>query len=182
MTIARQKLQQNIAEYVLFVWQMEDLVRAMHFDQLALEEFIRSYTPDEQAYQDEKQWFLDLIETMKSERVEKRGHINEVHEILFELFYLHNTLVNIICEKTYMDLYRIAKPNIEAYMEKSGEKSANEIEACFVALYGLMLLRLRKEPVNSETEDAMKTFSNLLARLSYHYRIMKQGEQNFNLN
>jgi hypothetical protein len=161
---------------------MEDLVRAVYFDHQSLEDFIRSYTPDEQAFQDEKQWFSDLIETMKSERVEKRGHINEVHEILFELFYLHNTLVNIICEKTYMELYRTAKPNIEAYLERSGEKSTNEIEACFIALYGLMLLRLRKEPVNNETEAAMKTFSNLLARLSYHYRIMKQGEQHFNLN
>ncbi|MEY3399130.1 MAG: hypothetical protein RL220_1724 [Bacteroidota bacterium] len=182
MTIAEQKLQQNIAEYVLFVWQMEDLVRAVYFDAQSLEDFIRSYTPDDTTYEAEMRWFSGLIEKMKSERVEKKGHINEVHEILFELFYLHNTLLNIIKEKTYLDLYREAKPNIEAYLEKSGEKSVNDVEACFVGLYGLMLLRLRKEPVSAETEAAMRTFSNMLARLAHHYKVMKKGELNFALN
>jgi hypothetical protein len=45
-----------------------------------------------------------------------------------------------------------------------------------------MLLRLRKEPISSETETAMRTFSNLLAKLSHHYRLMKQGDFNFSLN
>ncbi|MFY8136453.1 MAG: DUF4924 family protein, partial [Flavobacteriales bacterium] len=36
MSLASQKKQQNIAEYILFVWQMEDLVRAMYFDMEAI--------------------------------------------------------------------------------------------------------------------------------------------------
>jgi hypothetical protein len=45
-----------------------------------------------------------------------------------------------------------------------------------------MVLRLRKEPISAETEAAMRTFSSLLAKLSHHYRLMKQGDFNFSLN
>ena len=32
MYIASQKRQQNIAEYLLYMWQVEDIIRAYHFD------------------------------------------------------------------------------------------------------------------------------------------------------
>jgi hypothetical protein len=50
------------------------------------------------------------------------------------------------------------------------------------ALYGLLVLRLKKEPVSDETVSAIQTFSQLLARLSDHYKKMKTGELNFSLN
>ena len=33
MIIARQKRKENIAEYLLYMWQVEDLIRANKFDQ-----------------------------------------------------------------------------------------------------------------------------------------------------
>jgi hypothetical protein len=182
MTLAEQKQHQNIAEYVLFMWQMEDLVRAVQFDTEQLESFIRSYTPGEEEYQGEKQWFTDLVRKMRSERVEHRGHIGEIHELLFELNYLHNTLLNIIKDKTYLELHRIASANIQEYLERTGGKGTNDIEVCLTALYGLLVLRLKKEVVSTETEEAMQTFSNLLARLASQYKLMKLGEKNYSLN
>ena len=32
MIIAKQKRRENIAEYVLYMWQLEDLIRAYNFD------------------------------------------------------------------------------------------------------------------------------------------------------
>ena len=32
MLIAKQKRQENIAEYVLYMWQLEDMLRACNFD------------------------------------------------------------------------------------------------------------------------------------------------------
>jgi hypothetical protein len=75
-----------------------------------------------------------------------------------------------------------AQPNITEYMMRTDGKSTNDVEVCLTALYGLMVLRLRKEPISSETDEAMRKFSNLLAKLSHHYRLMKQGEFNFSLN
>lgn len=182
MTLAAQKIKQNIAEYIVFLWQMEDLVRAVNFDMMAIESFIHSFVPDEKAFHEELEWFNHLIGEMKKEGVEQRGHISEVHELIFELNYLHNTMMNLVKDKTYLDLYRKAQSNIKEYMERTDGKQTNDIEICLTALYGMLVLRLKKEPISEETTSAMQTFSNLLARLAYHYRLMKQGEVNFSLN
>ncbi len=182
MTLAAQKIKQNIAEYIIFLWQMEDLVRAVNFDEGAIDSFVHSYAPEGEALEEEKKWFLQLMLDMKKEGVEQRGHITEVHELIFELNYLHNTMANLVKDKTYVDLYHKAQPNIKEYMERTDGKQTNDVEICLTALYGMLVLRLKKEPISDETTAAMQTFSNLLARLAFHYRLMKQGEVNFSLN
>jgi hypothetical protein len=182
MSLAEQKQKQNIAEYLLFLWQMEDLVRAVYFDPEALDDFIKSYTPNEEAFENEKRWFRDLIRNMRSERVEARGHISEVHELLFELNYLHNTMLQVLKDKSYIDLHKAALPHLKEYLERTDGNTINEVEGCLTALYGLLVLRLKKEPISSETEAAMATFSALMAKLALQYKLMKQGEMNFSLN
>ena len=122
------------------------------------------------------------MQNMKKEGVEIRGHVTEVHELIFELNYLHNTMSNLVKDKTYLELYRKAQPNIKDYIERTDGKQTNDIEICLTALYGMLVLRLKKEVISDETTLAMQTFSNLLARLAFHYRLMKQGEVNFTLN
>lgn len=182
MSLAAKKLKENISEYIIFLWQMEDLLRAVNFDANALDEFIHSYTPDTGAFESEKSWFSSLAASMRADGVEQRGHVSEIHELIFELNYLHNTLLNIVRDKSYSDAYLLAQPNIKEYLSRTDGKSTNDIEVCLTALYGLMVLRLRKEPISDETDNAMRTFSGLLAKLSHHYRMMKQGEFNFSLN
>lgn len=182
MTLASQKLQQNVAEYLLFLWQMEDLVRAFSFDLDTIAGFVRSYAPEGHPYDEEVMWFGNLILNMRNDGVEKRGHISEAHELMLELSYLHNSLINITKDREYIDSYNEARPNILAYLERSSAKTLNDVEVCLTALYGLLVLKLRKEPVSQETEAAMQTFSQLLARLSHHYRLMKQMTFNFYLN
>lgn len=182
MNLAEQKFRSNVAEYILFMWQMEDLVRAVYFDPESLDDFIRSYTPSAEAFEAEKKWFRELVKKMRSEKVEQRGHIAEVHELLFELSYLHNTLLNVIKDKVYTELYRKAQPHIREYLDRSDGKSLNDVEACLTGLYGLLLLRLRKQSVSADTEESMETFSSLMARLAHHYRLIRQGEQNSSLN
>jgi hypothetical protein len=101
---------------------------------------------------------------------------------MFELNYLHNTLIGVVKDKAYLDAYKLAQPNIKDYISRSDGKIANDIEVCLTALYGLLVLRLKKEPISDETKEAIGTFSNLLARLSHHYKLMKKGEMNFALN
>ena len=37
MSLAAKKLKENISEYIIFLWQMEDLLRAVQFDADALD-------------------------------------------------------------------------------------------------------------------------------------------------
>ena len=58
---------------------------------------------------------------------------------------------------------------------KSGTKDESEIENCFDALYGLLLLRLQGKNVSKETQGAMKSISDFLAQLSAFYKEDKEG-------
>jgi flagellin-specific chaperone FliS len=98
------------------------------------------------------------------------------------MFYLHNTLLNVIKDKKYTELFEEAQPNMAAYLQKAGGSTSNDVETCLTALYGLLVLRLKKADISEETEKAMETFSRLMAYLSQKYKAMKKGEMNFNLN
>jgi hypothetical protein len=182
MSLAAKKLKENVSEYIIFLWQMEDLLRAVHFNAEALDEFIGSYAPNAGAIEEEKKWFQGLVTNMKRDGVEQRGHVTEIHELIFELNYLHNTLLNIVKDRAYNDAYLLAQPNIKEYISRTDGKSTNDVEVCLTALYGLLLLRLRKEPISEATQAAMQSFSGLLAKLSHHYSRMKHGEFNYSLN
>jgi hypothetical protein len=56
------------------------------------------------------------------------------------------------------------------------------VEACLTALYGLLVLRLRKAEISPETEEAMEIFGKLMGRLAGEYRKMKTGEMKVSLN
>jgi hypothetical protein len=174
MVFAHQKYLSGAAEYLLFMWQMEDLVRAVNFDIDALDGFITTLTQDESQQLEERKWFQDLIRDMKSEKIEKRGHLTALEEILAELTYLHHA--------DYIQMYEAARPNLEEYIRRSKGVSQNEVELCLHALYGLLVLRLRREAISADTESAMNTFSQMLASLSGHFFKMKQGDQKAALN
>lgn len=182
MLLARQKYLNGAAEYLLFMWQMEDLLRAVHFDIDTLEGFIKTYVPDEASFQEERKWFKELIQDMRAERVETKGHLSVLDEMMNELTYLHQTLLKVWKDPKYIQLYNEAKPNMEMYASRAKGFGTNEVEMCLQALYGLLVLRLRKEKISEETQAAMDSFSSLMAALSQHYFAMKQGDQKAALN
>ncbi len=182
MNIADQKKNENIAEYILFVWQMEDLIRAAHFNNELIEQFVREFAEDPVQIEEEDQWFKDLAKKMKIEGVERRGHVSDVMEVTHELSLLHHTLINILKDSSYLHLYKDAKVYIGEYLQKAGGSTSNDVETCLTALYGLLVLRLKKAEISEETEEAMKSFSILMARLALEYRKMKTGEMNLKFN
>lgn len=182
MNIADQKKNENIAEYILFVWQMEDLIRAAHFNNELIEQFVREFAEDPVQIEEEDIWFKDLAKKMKIEGIERRGHVSDVMEVTHELSLLHHTLINILKDSSYLHLYKDAKVYIGEYLQKAGGSTSNDVETCLTALYGLLVLRLKKAEISEETEEAMKSFSILMARLALEYRKMKTGEMNLKFN
>ncbi len=182
MLLSKQKYMNGAAEYLLFMWQMEDLLRAVHFDVDALDPFISTYVQTPEQFQEEKKWFVQLVRDMKSERLEQRGHLSELDEMMTELTYLHQSLLKVSKDPDYLNLYQIAKPNMEEYSSKAKGIGTNEVELCLPALYGLLVLRLRKEKISEETQSAMDSFSALMSGLSTAYYKMKQGDQKAALN
>ncbi len=182
MTIAEIKYKENIAEYILYLWQMQDLLRAVQFDVDALDGFIRSYLPNEDRVALEKKWFAELAATMKNERVVKKGCISELSELIGELNFLHQTLTTLLKDKEYMEVYASIQEPLSEYRKRSNVDQMTDVEMCLTALYGLLMLRLQKKNVSEETQEAMNVFSRWIGKLSVHYHAMKRGEslQHFN--
>ena len=59
---------------------------------------------------------------------------------------------------------------------RGDHKDVSEIENCFDALYGVMLLRLQKKEVSRETEEAVQAISRFIGLLAAYYKKDKAGE------
>ena len=145
MIIASQKKKENIAEYLLYMWQIEDIIRAygLDIDQIQ-KHIINSYDLPEEQKKSMREWYESLIDMMHSEGVEKKGHLQ--------------------------------LPYIVELRAKSGEGKTGELETCFNALYGVLLLRLQKKEIQSDTLKAIQQISTFLSILAEKYKQEKAGE------
>jgi hypothetical protein len=174
MLIAQDKKKNNIAEYVLYMWQIEDLVRANKCDFEKVEKNIVSlYNTDTSLTEEIKEWYKSICETMVSENIQQKGHLSFVNDTLNELAYLHRNLLASEKEVTYQQLYIEAQPQLELLKEKSDGTNINDIVLCFNALYGILLLRLQKKEISDETHLAIQFISKLISYLSSRYHQIK---------
>lgn len=180
MLIARQKQAENIVEYLLYMYQVEDVIRAYRFDvEKIMNEFIRPQLPDASFLDQYRIWYEGLVREMQSERITESGHLMQLQEIVVELSYLHNTLLNITNDEKYRTLVNTASEFIEDFRNHSNLKDRNQVEICLHAMYMKLLLRLQKKEISAETEDAFDAMRVLLAYLSRSYKDMKYGDGQF---
>lgn len=176
MIIARQKKESNIAEYILYMWQIEDVIRSHNFDIEAIERsVIDQFDLPVDVKMEMKTWYENLINDMKREGVVEKGHLAFLREHTDELNSLHNRLLTILQDKVYLEIYYQTKQNIDDLIHKSGNTISGDVEACLTGLYGLLVLKLKGTEVGEETRAAMATFSKLLAYLSHQYQLDKSG-------
>ncbi|MDY6379883.1 MAG: DUF4924 family protein [Bacteroidales bacterium] len=140
----------NIAEYILYLWQMEDYLRA--FPQNA------DATPE----------LHELNEMMHREGIMDGGHLAIANNALEELEELHATLLN---EDA---MYRAAiirlTPQLNLLKAKTDRPTMSDLEACFTLLYQIMLLRLQKREISPETAAVQQQATQLLQFLSRTYK------------
>jgi hypothetical protein len=178
MLIAQEKRKTNIAEYILYMWQVEDLIRAHQFNiDLIEKNLISQYSQPAKIKNDVRDWFANLMLMMYREGVREKGHLSILTTLVAELTDLHIRLINQEDQSDYQELYRKAAGYIEEFRRKSARPEAGDVETTLNALYGLLLLRLKKQAVSRETEIAMSSFSKLLAMLSLIFLQVERGER-----
>lgn len=179
MKVAQEKRKNNIAEYVLYMWQLEDLLRAFKFDIQALEKNVFGvFSTDEIERKRFIEWYNNIIQMMEMENIQVKGHLQVTKNVMLDLNTLHVELLKTPGEEKYREYYYQAAPNFYEFQKKI-PKEIHEVEMMFLGLYGLLLMRIQKKEISKETEAAMKTFSNLLALLSqkYHAREKREKEE-----
>ena len=196
MYIAEQLKRRSVAEYLLYMWQVEDTLRAYGLDvERMAAEYVPQFGLDEEKSEALKGWYESLVEMMREEGVTERGHLQVNKNIIILLSDLHAQLLKSSKHPMYSAMYYKVLPYIvelrgkrekvsgerlavsEERLAVSGEKG--EIENCFDALYGVMLLRAQKKEVSVETGVAMEHIAKFVGMLSEYYKKEKEGELEF---
>lgn len=169
MFIAKSIREKSVVGYLLYMWQMEDLIRAYGCSLTRIRrEYIDRFDYTDQQKDEEEDWFGDLIRMMNQEGKREKGHlaINEV--LLQDLGDLHVRLLQSTRFPFYSAEYYRVLPFIVELRQK-GDKEIGEVETCLNALYGVMLLRMRQKPISPETAHAIKAITTFLGMLSDYY-------------
>ena len=169
MFIAQELRKKSIAEYLLYMWQMEDLIRAYGCSLSRLRrEYIDKFDYTDEQKDEETDWFGNLIRMMNEEGRREEGHLQINKIIVKDLADLHNQLMLSGKFPFYNAEYYKVLPFIVELRNK-GDKEINEIETCLDALYGVMLLRLQQKPVSDETESAIREITTFIGMLNDYY-------------
>ena len=169
MFIAQELRKKSIAEYLLYMWQMEDLIRAYGCSLARIRrEYIDRFDYTDEQKDEETDWVGNLIRMMNEEGRRQEGHLQINKIIVKDLADLHNQLMLSGKFPFYNAEYYKVLPFIVELRNK-GDKDVNEIENCLDALYGVMLLRLQQKPVSDETESAIREITTFIGMLSDYY-------------
>ena len=179
MLIAQKKRKENISEYLLYMWQVEDLIRANHFDSDEIRRnLVDRYDQPAAVKEEIARWYEELADMMRQEGVMERGHIQLNKNVIIALTDLHLRLLKSPKEMIYGSMYYKTLPYIVQLRAKSGGEDIPEIETCFTAVYGYLVLRMQGKEVSPETLEAIKQISAFLALLAEKYKDDMEGKLN----
>ena len=176
MYISKQLRERSISEYLLYMWQVEDLIRANNCDIDKVEHtIVAAYNLPEQQHAELVEWYANLVEMMRLEGVEQSGHLQINKNIIIALTDLHVRLMHSQKFPFYQAAYYKALPFIVELRAKGGQEKS-ELENCFDALYGVWMLRLQHKEVSKETTTAVDDIVRFVGMLSDYYKKDKEGE------
>ena len=171
MFISQQLRKNNIAEYLLYMWQVEDTIRAFGCSLARIKrEYIDKFDYTEEQKEELTDWYGHLIRMMNEEGCRETGHLQINKVTMMNLEELHARLLQSPKFPFYNAAYYKVLPFIVELRNRGANKKENEIETCFDALYGVMMLRLQKKPITPNTEHAVKEITTLVGMLSDYYK------------
>ena len=169
MFIAQQLRKTNIAEYLLYMWQVEDIIRAYGCSLTRIRrEYISGFDYDEEQKDELIDWYGNLVTMMNQEGKRESGHLQINDILLQDLSELNRQLLASSKFPFYNAEYYKVLPFIVELRNKS-DKEKNEIETCLEALYGVMMLRLQRKEVTQNTLHAIQEITTFIGMLSDYY-------------
>lgn len=145
----------NIAEYILYLWQIEDYLRAF----------------PEQA--DANEELHEIFMMMHEEGIMRSGHLQLGLNALDELEELHDTFLTE--EAPYRAAIIRLQPALNILKSKTSNPTMSDLEACFVLLYQIMMLKLQKVEITAETQETQRQVTELLRFLSKAYQDSREA-------
>lgn len=170
MLIAQDKRKTNIAEYILYMWQIEDLLRACSFNPEMIESTLVSrFNTDQTTSRQIAAWYQNLAVAMEKEHVCEKGHLQAITNLVNDLNEFHLKMVQTQVDEQYLQLYRMNIPAINEFIHHTKGEANNEVEACLNALYGVLMLKLKNAEITPETRSTVNGFGQMIGHLSARY-------------
>lgn len=172
MNIARKKRRENIAEYLLYLWQLEDLLRALEFspDKIYSTLVVPHKELDSLSQQQMLDWYMDMVNLLQMEGKSEKGHLEHTEHLIGELEDLHQHLLRAPVGRKYAATFAILAPELT----KLG--NGGDIELCFRALYSVMLCRLKGVDNEQYIKDVLELISPVIAQLVQIFHKVERGE------
>ena len=169
-SVAENKKKHNIAEYIIYLYQMEDLIRSYDFNLDDIRQYVISHYPiTDEEKTEVTRWFDSLIAQMKTEGIEDKGHLAAVQHEVDVLANIHWEILK--TDRDYFEIYRQAKPHVLDFISAAdGQDLGHEIQICLNGIYGLLLCRLTGKKVPVELQESAKAFGAVLGYLSVVYK------------
>ena len=175
MFIAQELRKSNIAEYLLYMWQVENIIRAFDCSLSRIrKEYIEHFEYDDEQKEELTDWYGNLIRMMNQEGCREQGHLQINKVVMQQLQELHAQLLSSTKFPFYNAEYYKVLPYIVELRNRGANKGENEVETCFNSLYGVMMLRLQKKEITTNTEHAIKEITTFDGMLSEYYKKDKE--------
>ena len=175
MFIAQELRKSNIAEYLLYMWQVENIIRAYDCSLSRIRrEYIERFEYDDEQKEELADWYGNLIRMMNQEGCREKGHLQINKVTMQTLIELNDQLLQSTKFPFYNAEYYKVLPYIVELRNRGADKDENEVETCFNSLYGVMMLRLQKKEITANTDHAIKEITTFIGMLSDYYKKDKE--------
>lgn len=176
MDIAQRRRKENIAEYILYLWQLEDLLRALQFSPEAI---MSTLVQPRELKVEEQQlllaWYMDIAQLLVEEKKEEKGHLTHTLHLIRDLYDMHLRLLREPEGEAYRARFARLEPHLPALRRLLADENMSDIELCFRALYASMLYRIKGEG-ESVVSDTLEVVSPVVATLAEFYHKVERGE------
>ena len=177
MDTAQAKRKENIAEYILYLWQLEDLLRALQFSPEAIySQLVATRDIDEERKHLFLVWYMDIVNLLREEGKEEKGHLAHTMHLIADLHDLHLQLMRLPAGEHYRKTFARLEAELPKLRAVLGDKEMSDTELCFRALYAAMLYRIKGEGDKSAVTDTVEYISPVIAELADMYRKVETGE------
>lgn len=178
MDIAKAKRQENIAEYILYLWQLEDLLRAFQFSPEAI--FSQLVEPRKDIPEEQKHlhllWYMDLVDLLRQEGKDEKGHLEHTLHLIADLHDLHLQLLKLPIGEHYRRTWARLEPELPLLRAVVGNPGMSDTELLFRALYAAMLYRIKGDGGKPAVADTLELISPVIAELADMHRKVEKGE------
>jgi len=176
MLIAKEKIKSNITEYLIYMFQIENLIRACDFNKEQIEQkLVNQYQVDEPTRHEIKTWYLGLLELMEEERLEKEGHLQFLENKMTELFDFHLYLIQSDDHPDYKLAYQAAE-NLLILLSRESKEKNNVVKIALDSLYRISLLKMTGKDIPKDTLQSISKISAFLRLLSKKFSKYEKGK------